>query len=97
MDQHREDIPGRRIDDETMEMIRTHINADEALQGEILRELAAIRESTQSMLDMLQVFNNLKGFWMVAKWIGIITVGIASLAGAMAAIGYIIKQWVRGA
>ena len=97
MDQHRGDVPGRRIDDETLEMIQAHIKADEALQGEILKELAAIKKATQNTLEMLQVFNNIKGFWTVAKWVAIITIGAASLAAAVAAIGYIVKQWVRGA
>lgn len=98
MDQHRdEDVPGRRLHDETLDMLQEHIKVDEALQGEILKELAVIKEATANMLGMLEVFNSIKGFWFVAKWGTVILVGTASLAGAMVTIGYIIKQWVRGA
>ena len=76
-------------------ILSQHLEDDLRIQTLILEKLEGIEERQASMLEMLTVFNNLKGFGATMWWLAKLATGAVVFAGSLTAIGYAIKQWVK--
>jgi len=56
-------------------ILKTHVDLEKAL----LVELNEIKKSLADMKDLLQIFNNTRGFVTVLKWLGGIVIGLGAL------------------
>ena len=76
-------------------ILAKHFEDDARIQQLILDQLGAIQTAQADMLEMLTVFNNIKGFAVTMRGAAMFATWLVVFAGSLTAIGYGVKQWLK--
>ena len=72
----------------------THLRNIEAAIFEKLEKLDSIEANQTAMKEMLEAWNNTKGFMVTLRSVGKVLLWVVSIVGAVAIISEAIKRWL---
>jgi len=86
---------GRREQDDVLKLLAPHIHNDETVQSRILEKLEKIEATQEDIKQILVIYRNTKSFFLVSKVLGLVAIFFAAVYGALEAISYGIRLWLK--